>query len=69
MYEHPLTSVLIVDDNGNTYLEPLISYLKHIPHVKLTALHQLPEVLFEQDVVITARSSLGIGEVNLLSAF
>jgi predicted dehydrogenase len=54
MIVHPSLKVLFVADKGDSSLQPLLSYLGSIHHVKITLESQVVDDLSPYDVVVTA---------------
>jgi predicted dehydrogenase len=69
MIVHPSISVLVVGGDSDSYLGPLLSYLKSIHHIKLTALPQLPQELDGHDVIVTTETSAFTEDCETLTAF
>jgi predicted dehydrogenase len=62
MLTHPPISILTVAGENNSSLQPFLSYLQSISHVKLTVKPEIPADLSPYDVVLTANmTDLGKG--------
>ena len=61
MFTHPTLSILVVAGENNSSLQPFLSYLQSISHVKLTVKPEIPADPSPYDVVLTA-STTDLGE-------
>ncbi|MGB6929307.1 MAG: hypothetical protein WBH05_08810, partial [Syntrophobacteria bacterium] len=57
MIIHPTTSVLFVVGDDDSSLQPLLSYLQNIGHLKLTIESQMVKDLSPYDVVVTENTA------------
>ncbi|MGD8370860.1 MAG: Gfo/Idh/MocA family oxidoreductase [Syntrophobacterales bacterium] len=69
MIVHPSISVLFVVENEDSSLQPFLSYLRSIQHVKLTTAATLPGDLSPYDVVATANTAAFTGDSDPLKNF
>ena len=57
MIHHPPTDVIFVAADQNSTLQPLLVYLRSIPHLRLTVEPELPEDLSRYHVVVTVKTA------------
>ena len=57
MLVHNTTSVLFVAEKETSILNPLISYLERIPHIRLETAPCLPDSLDSWQVIVTVGAS------------
>ncbi|MDH3554761.1 MAG: Gfo/Idh/MocA family oxidoreductase [Syntrophobacteria bacterium] len=69
MIIHPTTSVLFVVGDDDSSLQPLLSYLQNIGHLKLTIESQMVKDLSPYDVVVTENTAAFAGDNEQLTKF
>ena len=69
MIVHPPTALLFVTDKDDSSLQPLLSYLQNIDHLKLTIEPQMVKDLSTYDVVITENTAAFAGDNEQLTKF
>jgi predicted dehydrogenase len=69
MIIHPTTSVLFVVGNDDSSLQPLLSYLQNIGHLKLTIEPQMVKDLSPYDVVVTENTAAFARDNEQLTQF
>jgi predicted dehydrogenase len=69
MIIHPTTSVLFVVGDNDSSLQPLLSYLQNIDHLKLTIEPQMVKDLSPYDVVVTENTAAFAGDNEQLTKF
>ena len=69
MVVHPPIRILFVADNDDSSLQPLLSYLGSIHHLKLTLEARLPRDLSFYDVVATAATAAFVKDDEQLTKF
>ncbi len=62
MIVHPPTAILFVTDRDDSSLQPLLSYLQNIGHLKLTIEPQMVKDLSPYDVVVTENTAAFAGD-------
>jgi hypothetical protein len=69
MIVHPPTAILFVTDRDDSSLQPLLSYLQNIDHLKLTIEPQMVKDLSPYDVVVTENTAAFAGDNEQLTKF
>jgi predicted dehydrogenase len=69
MIVHPPTAILFVTDRDDSSLQPLLSYLQNIDHLKLTIEPQMVKDLSPHDVVVTENTAAFAGDNEQLTKF
>ncbi len=69
MIIHPTTSVLFVIGDDDSSLQPLLSYLQNIDHLKLTIEPQMVKDLSTYDVVVTENTAAFAGDNEQMTKF
>jgi predicted dehydrogenase len=69
MIVHPPTAILFVTDREDSSLQPLLSYLQNIDHLKLTIEPQMVKDLSPYDVVVTENTAAFAGDNEQLTKF
>jgi predicted dehydrogenase len=69
MYNHPSTSVLIVDDGNTESIQILAARLKDIPHLNLDVSPKLPAGLNEPQAIITTHENFSDADCCRMEAF
>lgn len=64
MIRHPSLSIFFKIENAENRFSPLLSYLRSIPHVSLSAHPQLPQDLNAYDVVVTLNEDNAPDTIN-----
>ena len=62
MIVHPSTAILFVTDREDSSLQPLLSYLQNIGHLKLTIETQMVGDFSPYDVLVTENTSAFAGD-------
>ena len=69
MIVHPPTAILFVTDRDGSSLQPLLSYLQNIGHLKLTIEPQIVKDLSPYDVVVTENTAAFASDDQQLTKF
>ncbi len=69
MIRHPSISVLVVDPGDDSPVQPWLSSLHAIPHIKLTVAPALPGDLERFDVVVSGTEAAAEGHLDALTRF
>lgn len=69
MIVHPPTAILFVTDRDDSSLQPLLSYLQNIGHLKLNIEPQMVKDLIPYDVVVTENTAAFAGDNEQLTKF
>jgi predicted dehydrogenase len=69
MIAHPSLSALLVVQGEDPALQPFLSYLRSVPHVRTTIEPQLPAELSLYDVVLTAQTASYVDQADPLKRF
>jgi predicted dehydrogenase len=64
----PISSLFVVDEKGSS-LEPFISYVESLPHVRVTVEPRLPQELHPYDVIVTANTTMLEDQTDGLAQF
>jgi predicted dehydrogenase len=69
MVRHPRTSVLLVAEESDSSLQPWLSYLQAVEHVRCRMIPRLPHDLSGFNVVVTVGAAIGAVELDRLRPF
>jgi predicted dehydrogenase len=69
MIVHPPTAILFVTDRDDSSLQPLLSYLQNIGHLKLNIEPQIVKDLSPYDVVVTENTAAFAGDNEQVTRF
>ena len=69
MTNNPKISILFLKEEGDVFLRSFFSYLKPIPHIRLSETSQLPDELSSYDIVITSNARHSKNTLERLTQF